>query len=217
MEGLPRGEALGSTYPHDLIRDCQDVRARAVRCARRARLAVLNTRVKGDHSVARERRGRVELLFRSNAPAKPEHTQQQRAPSKSCWHSLTNDYTLRASKHDRTHPGTGAVRIVPRPLIAAHHQTPHAVLSYHLRDRSCLASSVLRVPLPKRPRRAKAPTGPLWRREVKTDGYRMLASKVAGKLRLLSRAGADLTDHFASIAIALAVIPRKMFSWTARS
>ena len=53
----------------------------------------------------------------------------------------------------------------------------------------------------------KLPEGPAWSYELKFDGYRALALKAAGGVRLLSRNGKDFTKRFAAIAVALERLP----------
>jgi len=64
-----------------------------------------------------------------------------------------------------------------------------------------------------RPMLAKAvatlPTGPEWTYEVKWDGFRALAVKEGGDVRLLSRTGTDMTKHFPHIAADIAALPSK--------
>jgi bifunctional non-homologous end joining protein LigD len=47
---------------------------------------------------------------------------------------------------------------------------------------------------------SKLPEGPAWSYELKFDGYRALALKTDGRIKLLSRNGKDFTKRFASIA-----------------
>jgi hypothetical protein len=53
----------------------------------------------------------------------------------------------------------------------------------------------------------KPPEGPAWAYELQFDGYRGLAMKAAGQVRLFSRNGKDFTRRFASIARALEALP----------
>src|SRR5690606_24402826 len=48
---------------------------------------------------------------------------------------------------------------------------------------------------------------PDWVFEIKYDGYRLLAGKEAGRVRLSSRSGRDLTDVFPDVAEAVAALP----------
>ena len=54
---------------------------------------------------------------------------------------------------------------------------------------------------------AKPPTGSGWLHEVKHDGFRLLALKDGGRVRLWSRRGADFTDRFLRIAEAVRRLP----------
>jgi DNA ligase D-like protein (predicted ligase) len=54
---------------------------------------------------------------------------------------------------------------------------------------------------------AKLPEGPNWEYEVKFDGYRALAIKSAGRVRLMSRNENDLAGRFSILAQALAELP----------
>jgi bifunctional non-homologous end joining protein LigD len=51
---------------------------------------------------------------------------------------------------------------------------------------------------------AHPPAGPGWLHEMKHDGYRLLANKEAGRVRLWSRYGTDFTDRLRAIADAVA-------------
>jgi ATP-dependent DNA ligase len=53
----------------------------------------------------------------------------------------------------------------------------------------------------------KLPEGPAWSYELKFDGYRALALKTDGRIKLLSRNGKDFTKRFASIARAFEPLP----------
>jgi bifunctional non-homologous end joining protein LigD len=48
------------------------------------------------------------------------------------------------------------------------------------------------------------PSGGLWIHEIKHDGFRIIARKNGGQVRLYSRPGNDLTDRFALIVEGLA-------------
>jgi bifunctional non-homologous end joining protein LigD len=48
----------------------------------------------------------------------------------------------------------------------------------------------------------KPPPGPDWIHEIKHDGYRLMARKVAGCLQLFTRRGYDWTDRYPAIAAA---------------
>jgi bifunctional non-homologous end joining protein LigD len=56
---------------------------------------------------------------------------------------------------------------------------------------------------------AKLPEGEAWLYEVKWDGYRALAVKERGTVRLLSRKGNDLTRDYPEVAKAVAGIRAK--------
>jgi bifunctional non-homologous end joining protein LigD len=47
------------------------------------------------------------------------------------------------------------------------------------------------------------PAGPDWLHEIKHDGFRVLASRQAERIKVWSRRGADFTDRFARIAEAV--------------
>jgi bifunctional non-homologous end joining protein LigD len=51
------------------------------------------------------------------------------------------------------------------------------------------------------------PEGPAWLHEQKFDGYRILAELEDGRVRLLSRRFKDWTDHFPTVAAAVARLP----------
>jgi bifunctional non-homologous end joining protein LigD len=64
-------------------------------------------------------------------------------------------------------------------------------------------------PLAKRPglmetciptRASKPPVGPQWIHEIKHDGYRLIARKRAGRVRLFTRNGFDWTERYPRIA-----------------
>ena len=54
---------------------------------------------------------------------------------------------------------------------------------------------------------AYPPAGPGWLHEMKHDGYRLLARKDAGQVRLWSRYGADFTDKLPRISEAVRSLP----------
>jgi bifunctional non-homologous end joining protein LigD len=58
---------------------------------------------------------------------------------------------------------------------------------------------------PRLPTKAQQPpTGDAWLHEIKHDGFRVIARKEGDRVRLYSRPGNDLTDHFSLIFDALA-------------
>jgi ATP dependent DNA ligase-like protein len=58
------------------------------------------------------------------------------------------------------------------------------------------------------PRRADTPpTGPGWIHEIKHDGFRIVARRVGGRVRLFTRNGYDFTARFPRIASAVAALP----------
>jgi bifunctional non-homologous end joining protein LigD len=69
--------------------------------------------------------------------------------------------------------------------------------------------------LPKRPgiiepciptRASKPPVGPQWIHEIKHDGYRLIARKRDGRVRLFTRRGYDWTDRYPLIRTAMAAL-----------
>jgi hypothetical protein len=56
---------------------------------------------------------------------------------------------------------------------------------------------------------SKLPEGPRWVYEIKLDGYRAVAVKVAGKVTLFSRNQKPLNKRFPHIVEALAELPMK--------
>jgi bifunctional non-homologous end joining protein LigD len=48
----------------------------------------------------------------------------------------------------------------------------------------------------------RAPSGPGWLHEIKHDGYRLIARRDAGGVRLLTRNGHDFTDRYPTVATA---------------
>jgi bifunctional non-homologous end joining protein LigD len=56
-------------------------------------------------------------------------------------------------------------------------------------------------------RTEKLPEGPAWRFELKLDGYRALAIKSGGKVRLVSRNNNDFTSRYPGVVKALADMP----------
>jgi bifunctional non-homologous end joining protein LigD len=53
----------------------------------------------------------------------------------------------------------------------------------------------------------RAPSGAGWIHELKFDGYRLVARKNGSQVRLWSRNATDFTEHFRSIADAVAALP----------
>ena len=82
------------------------------------------------------------------------------------------------------------------------------------------ASMLMRSPLARERRRPagffkpcqpilaeRAPSGPLWLHEIKHDGYRIIARKDGGDVRLWSRNGLDWSRNMTAIAEALKALP----------
>jgi ATP-dependent DNA ligase len=60
------------------------------------------------------------------------------------------------------------------------------------------------------PRPAKEPpAGPDWIHEIKHDGFRILARREVGRVRLFTRHGTDFTARFPKIAAAVASLPAR--------
>ena len=58
------------------------------------------------------------------------------------------------------------------------------------------------------PRKAKAPpSGPIWIHEIKHDGFRLLARKDGGRIKLITRNGYDFADRYRLIVDAVASLP----------
>jgi ATP-dependent DNA ligase len=53
---------------------------------------------------------------------------------------------------------------------------------------------------------SKPPEGPQWIHEIKHDGYRLIARKQDGRVRLFTRRGYDWTERYPLIAKALAAL-----------
>jgi ATP-dependent DNA ligase len=53
----------------------------------------------------------------------------------------------------------------------------------------------------------KPPAGPGWLHEIKHDGFRIMARRDTGGVRLMTRAGNDFAGRFPCIAMALAALP----------
>jgi bifunctional non-homologous end joining protein LigD len=80
-----------------------------------------------------------------------------------------------------------------------------------------LPSMLWRTPAPQRrslgyiepcipTRSSKPPVGPQWFHEIKHDGYRLIARKQDGRVRLFTRRGYDWSDRYPLIAKAVAAI-----------
>jgi ATP-dependent DNA ligase len=62
------------------------------------------------------------------------------------------------------------------------------------------------------PSPAKAPpTGPGWLREIKHDGFRILARRDSAGIRLITRHGNDFTSRFPIIVAAVTALPAQSF------
>jgi ATP-dependent DNA ligase len=55
-------------------------------------------------------------------------------------------------------------------------------------------------------RAAKPPVGPQWIQEIKHDGYRLIARKRHGRVRLFTRRGFDWTERYPRISAAVAAL-----------
>src|ERR1700709_2527122 len=55
-------------------------------------------------------------------------------------------------------------------------------------------------------RATKPPVGPQWIHEIKHDGYRLIARKRDGRVRLFTRNGFDWTDRYPLIREAMAAL-----------
>jgi bifunctional non-homologous end joining protein LigD len=53
----------------------------------------------------------------------------------------------------------------------------------------------------------KPPAGRGWIHEIKHDGFRLMARRVDGRVRLLTRKGTDFSNRFPQIVAALRVLP----------
>jgi len=63
----------------------------------------------------------------------------------------------------------------------------------------------MRPPYRRFPTRApKAPTGPLWVHEIKHDGFRIVARRVGGVVRLQTKQGYDYAERYPLIVEAIA-------------
>jgi bifunctional non-homologous end joining protein LigD len=54
---------------------------------------------------------------------------------------------------------------------------------------------------------SKPPVGPQWIHEIKHDGYRLIARKQDGRVRLFTRRGFDWTERYPRISAAVAALP----------
>ena len=57
-----------------------------------------------------------------------------------------------------------------------------------------------------RPVKPYSPAGPGWLHEIKHDGFRIMARRDQGRVRLLTRNGNDFTEHFPRIAEAISTV-----------
>jgi ATP-dependent DNA ligase len=57
----------------------------------------------------------------------------------------------------------------------------------------------------------KPPSGPGWLHEIKHDGFRIVATRERGKVRLLSRRGNEFTDRFPAAIAAIAALEARSF------
>ena len=55
-------------------------------------------------------------------------------------------------------------------------------------------------------RATKPPVGPQWIHEIKHDGYRLIARKRDGRVRLFTRNGFDWTDRYPRISAAVGAL-----------
>jgi bifunctional non-homologous end joining protein LigD len=53
---------------------------------------------------------------------------------------------------------------------------------------------------------SRPPVGPQWVHEIKHDGYRLIARKMDGRVRLFTRRGYDWTDRYPRIVEAVAAL-----------
>lgn len=87
--------------------------------------------------------------------------------------------------------------------------TPHktAAPARPLRHRRTLATGLPVTELQLATLVSAPPEGPEWLHEQKFDGYRIVAELIDGRVRLLSRRFKDWTDHFPTVAAAVAALP----------
>jgi bifunctional non-homologous end joining protein LigD len=78
-----------------------------------------------------------------------------------------------------------------------------------LRERSRGLSGHIDPCLPRAAK--KPPAGPGWLHEIKHDGFRIMARRDAGRVRLMTRAGNDFASRFPLIVKAVAALPAR--SW----
>src|SRR6186713_3055575 len=80
---------------------------------------------------------------------------------------------------------------------------------------------MLRLYQPCLPTRSlKAPTGPLWIHEIKHDGFRIVARRVGGIVRLQTKQGYDYAERYPLIVEAitrLSCAPSTCLSWMGRT
>ena len=78
-----------------------------------------------------------------------------------------------------------------------------------------ISAGMLRLYQPCLPTRAlKAPMGPLWVHEIKHDGFRIVARRLNGVVRLQTKQGHDYAERYPLIVEAIACL--KVTSITAR-
>ncbi len=53
----------------------------------------------------------------------------------------------------------------------------------------------------------KPPTGPGWLHEIKHDGFRIMARRADGRVRLLARKGTNFASRFPQIVAAVTALP----------
>ena len=79
---------------------------------------------------------------------------------------------------------------------------------------SCGAGSAPTIPCPVLgracpPPAKHPPAGPGWLHEIKHDGFRLIARRDRGGVRLLSRKGTDLSRRFPFVVLAIAALPAR--------
>src|SRR5580704_4140797 len=60
---------------------------------------------------------------------------------------------------------------------------------------------------------SKPPVGPQWIHEIKHDGYRLIARKRGGRVRLFTRRGFDWTERYPRISKAVAALRPRRFGY----